>query len=204
MIDPKKEDARKETHYSFNILGMKGVMLFPAMHHFHASDEKVHPIYEEALYVEAPVFVHFGQLNIPIFKKLGLPDPVDLKYSSPLDLREAAVEFSDVNFIIPHFGCGRFEEALRVAAEFENVYFDTSSSNSWIKAPLTLQKVFEKSLDVLGPERLLFGTDSSFFPRGWRYDIFEVQSKILDALHLSEKAKALILGGNIARILQLK
>ncbi|MFX0011186.1 MAG: hypothetical protein ACFE9R_12785, partial [Candidatus Hermodarchaeota archaeon] len=25
---------------------------------------------------------------------------------------------------IPHFGCGRFEEALRVAAEYDNVYFD--------------------------------------------------------------------------------
>ena len=204
MIDPKKEDARNQAHYSFNILGMKGVMLFPAMHHFHASDEKVHPIYEEAFYVEAPVFVHFGQLNIPIFKKLGLPDPVDLKYSNPLDLREAAAEFSDVNFIIPHFGCGRFEEALKVAAECQNVYFDTSSSNSWIPPPLTLNDVFKKSLEVLGPERILFGTDSSFFPRGWRKDIFDEQMQVLDSLGVKERDKKSIFGGNVARLLGLK
>ena len=179
-------------------------MLFPAMHHFHASDKKVHQIYEEALYVEAPVFVHFGQLNIPIFQKLGLPDPVDLKYSNPLDLKEAAAEFSDVNFIIPHFGCGRFEEALTVAAEFKNVYFDTSSSNSWIQPPLTLKDVFRKSLEALGPERLLFGTDSSFFPRGWRKDIFDVQKQVLDSLEVKERDKELIFGVNLARILNLK
>ncbi|TDI83521.1 MAG: amidohydrolase [Caldithrix sp.] len=204
MIDPKQEDARNQAHYSFNILGMRGVMLFPAMHHFHASEEKVHLIYEEALYAEAPVFVHFGQLSIPIFQKLGLPDPVDLKYSNPLDLREAAAEFSDVNFIIPHFGCGRFEEALNVAAEFKNVYFDTSSSNSWIQLPLTLKDVFKKSLQVLGPERLLFGTDSSFFPRGWRKDIFDQQVQVLDSLGVRKRDKKLIFAGNIARLLGLK
>ncbi len=32
MIDPTQEDARNQAHYSFNILGMRGVMFFPAMH----------------------------------------------------------------------------------------------------------------------------------------------------------------------------
>lgn len=203
MIDPTLEDARNQTHYSLNILSMKGVTLFPALHNFSASDERVYPIYEEALYADAPVFIHFGQLNIPIFKKLGLPDPVDLQYSDPLDLREPAAEFTDVSFIIPHFGCGRFEEALRVAGEFNNVYFDTSSSNSWIQPPLTLKDVFKKAIEVLGPDRLIFGTDSSYFPRGWRKDIFDEQMQVLDLLGVMEQDKELIFGGNIARILNL-
>ncbi len=204
MSDPTQEDARNQAHYSLNILGMMGVMLFPAMHHFHASEEHVYSIYEEALYVDAPVFIHFGQLNIPIFQKLGLPDPVDLQYSNPLDLKEAAAEFSEVNFIIPHFGCGRFEEALKIAAEFKNVYFDTSSSNSWIQPPLTLKDVLKKSLEVLGPRRLLFGTDSSSFPRGWRKDIFDAQIETIDSLGIKDKDKELIFSGNLARILNLK
>ncbi len=203
MIDPTQSDARDQTRYSFHILGMKGVTLFPALHHFHASDETVYPIYEEAAAVEAPVFVHFGLLKIPIFQKLGIPDNVDLSFSDPLDLKKPAGDFPDVNFIIPHFGCGRFEEALRVASEFKNVYFDTSSSNSWIQPPLDLKQVFSKSLEVLGSERLIFGTDSSFFPRGWRKDIFEQQYQILNSLQLSEREKGLIFGGNIARILLL-
>lgn len=203
MIDPTRKDARNQVLYSLNILNMRGILMFPAMHHFNASDPAVYAIYEEAAAEEAPVFLHFGQLSIPIFKKLGLPDNIDLTYSNPLDLTKAAEEFSEVNFIIPHFGCGRFEEALRVAQDCENIYLDTSSSNSWIQPPLTLKDVFKKALDVLGPQRLLFGTDSSFFPRGWRKDIYEIQSEILDELQVSQQDKSLIFGGNIARILQL-
>ena len=46
-----------------------------------------------------------------------------------------------------------------------NVLLDTSSSNRWIRyiPGLTLADVFRHSLEVVGSERLLFGTDSSFF-----------------------------------------
>lgn len=201
MLDPTAPAARNQAHYSLNILSMKGILLFPALQHFHAYDEIAYAVYEEAVAAEAPVFIHFGQLNIPIYQKLGIPDPVDLRYSNPLDLTEPAREFSDLNFIIPHFGCGRFEEALELADQYKNIYFDTSSSNSWIQPPLTLEEVYKKSLDVLGPQRLLFGTDSSFFPRGWRKDIFDRQWQILDSLQLNLEDRKLIFGGNLARIL---
>ena len=44
---------------------------------------------------------------------------------------------------------------------------------------LDLRTVFRRALDLLGPRRLLFGTDSSFFPRGWHGAIFEAQAKAL-------------------------
>ncbi len=201
MIDPTQPSARDQTYYSLNLLGMKGVLLFPALHHFHAFDKKVFPIYEEAAAAAAPVFIHFGQLSIPIFQKLGLPDNIDHRFSNPEDLKIPAAEFSEVNFIVPHFGCGRFEEALAVAREFSNIYFDTASSNSWIAPPLTLAQVFQRSLTVLGPERILFGTDSSYFPRGWRQDIFDQQLQILNALQVSKQDQEKIFGGNLARLL---
>ncbi|MCG8603532.1 amidohydrolase family protein [bacterium] len=203
MIDPTQDQAREQTHYSLNILGMKGIILFPAMHHFHAFDKAVYPIYEEAMAAEAPVFLNFGQLKIPIFQKLGIRDWIDLKYSNPSDLKTVASEFPDVNFIVPHFGCGFFDEAIEMAGLSDNVFFDTASSNSWIQAPLTLSEVFKKSLQVLGSERILFGTDSSCFPRGWRKDIFEVQSNILDELAVPSREQDLIFGENTARLLKL-
>ena len=46
---------------------------------------------------------------------------------------------------------------------------------------LTLDAVFRQALAVAGPDRLLFGTDSSFFPRGWQQPVYEAQRAALDA-----------------------
>jgi predicted TIM-barrel fold metal-dependent hydrolase len=203
LIDPTEERARANAVYSINILGMRGMMLFPAMHHYHVYDDRVLPVLEEALSCEVPVFIHFGELRIPIFEKLGIPSHIDLSYSNPLDLKRVAGDYKEVRFIIPHFGCGKFDEALEVAKEFENVYVDTSSSNSWIPEPETLETVFKRTLKTIGPERVLFGTDSSYFPRGWRKDIFDEQRKIIEEIGLSHEDKQLIFAGNIKRILRL-
>ena len=68
------------------------------------------------------------------------------------------------------------------ADQCPNIHLDTSSSNSWVKyhPGLTLEDVFRQALAVVGPDRLLFGTDSSFFPRGWQRQIFELQKQTLD------------------------
>ena len=68
-----------------------------------------------------------------------------------------------------------------------NVHLDTSSSNSWIKFTpgLTLEQVFKTALDVVGPERLIFGSDSSFFPRGWNRSIYEQQKSALTHVGVS-------------------
>ncbi len=203
MVDPHAADVRNQTVYSLNVLSMRGIILMPALFHFHAFDPAAYILYEEALSASVPIFVHFGRLNIPIYQKLGLADHIDLTYSNPMDLERPARDFPEINFIIPHFGCGRFLETLEVARRCDNVYLDTSSSNSWIEPPMNLQEVFRRCLDEVGAQRLLFGTDSSFFPRGWRHDLFEVQLGILNQLGRPRKELQAIFGGNIARILQL-
>ena len=82
-----------------------------------------------------------------------------------------------------------------------NVYLDTSSSNSWMRYEgLDLKTVFLRALEVAGPERLLFGTDSSFFPRGWNEAIFQSQVRALRELDVAAADAQAILGGNLARI----
>ena len=85
-----------------------------------------------------------------------------------------------------------------------NVYLDTSSSNTWTKyltPPPTLEDVFRQTLSVLGADRLLFGSDSSFFPRGWNRAVFESQSQVLENLGITAEAAGKIFGGNLARLL---
>ena len=76
-----------------------------------------------------------------------------------------------VPVVIPHFGAGLFREALMAADAAPNIVLDTSSSNSWIRLHpgLTLaRRLRARARLSSGPSRLLFGTDSSFFPRGWQ------------------------------------
>jgi hypothetical protein len=207
MLDPTKPDAAVRARHAVLQLGLRGIALFPAMHHFSAGDERVWPIYHAAAEGNAVVFVHFGLLKIAIRDRLGLPSKFDMRFSNPLDLHKAVKEFPNVNFQIPHFGCGFFHEALMLGDLCGNVHLDTSSSNAWVKLmphPLTVRDLFEKSLAVFGPSRLLFGTDSTVFPRGWRADVFREQTQILADLKVSPADAAAILGGNLARLLGRK
>jgi predicted TIM-barrel fold metal-dependent hydrolase len=206
MLDPTQSTAVDALREGVQQHGLKGVTLFPAMHHFHAYDERVYRLYQAAAELDLPVFMHFGVLKVSIRDKLGLPNVFDLRYSDPIDLHKAAIDFPSVNFIIPHFGCGYFREALMLGAQAPNVYVDTSSSNTWLTympSHLDLKTVVEKTLQVFGPHRTLFGTDSNVFPRGWRQDIFQQQVEILRELHTTLEDAELILGGNIARLLGL-
>ena len=141
-------------------------------------------------------------LTVGVRKKLGLQSPFDLRYSNPLDLHAVAQRYPRVPFVIPHFGAGLFREALILADLCPNVYLDTSSSNSWMRYEgLDLKTVFRRALDVVGASRLLFGTDSSFFPRGWNQSVYELQTRALAEVGISDSDAHLILGENLQRIL---
>lgn len=201
MINPTADGAANRTARAVTELGLRGVSLFPAMHGFHASDKQVYPIYESA--AGMPVFIHFGILKVGIRDKLGLVSKFDLRFSNPLDLLPVAKDFPDTTFIIPHFGCGYFQEMLMVASQCPNVCVDSSSSNAWVNLmpyPLTLKDVFVKTLDILGPDRILFGSDSTAFPKGWRQEVFETQAEILQSLNCADEDMKKIFGGNAARV----
>jgi hypothetical protein len=65
---------------------------------------------------------------------------------------------------------------------------------------LTLDAVFKAALAVVGASRLLFGTDSSFFPRGWQKGLYETQTRIVESAGISATDAALIFGGNFDRL----
>jgi len=184
---------------------LQGVCLFPAMHRYSIADPRVRPIFEAAAaYPGAVVFVHCGVLTVGVRRKLGLPSLFDMRYSNPIDLHAVATEFPGVNFVIPHFGAGYFREALMLCDLCPNVYLDTSSSNSWLRyqtEELDLKDVFRKALEVAGPRRLLFGSDSSFFPRGWHAQIFQTQVQALCGIEIAADHAGMILGGNLERLL---
>jgi uncharacterized protein len=112
------------------------------------------------------------------------------------------VRFPTVPVIVPHFGAGFFREVLMAADACPSIHLDTSSSNNWVKyvPGLTLGEAFRRALAVVGPERLMFGTDSSFFPRGWHRVVYGAQRTALDELGIDAASSEKIFSGNFERI----
>ena len=185
--------------------GLRCAALFPAMHGYRMTD----PLVEDTVKALASrsgtaLFVHCGVLSVGIRKRLGLKSDYDLRLSNPIDLHGLALKYPNVPIIIPHFGAGYFREALMVASSSRNVYLDTSSSNQWMALEgLNLSQVFTRAIQVVGADRLLFGTDSSFFPRGWNGSIFDQQMEILKGMEVPETALARIFRTNFTEIFQL-
>lgn len=203
MLDPTAPDAESRTRHALSDLALRGVCLFPAMHHVALDDDRVARVV--AVAAASPgtlMFVHCGVLSVGVRRKLGLPSRFDLRLGDPLGVARLAAMFPQVPFLIPHFGAGLLREALMAADVCPNIHLDTSSSNSWVRtAPgLTLDDVFRTALSVLGPRRLLFGTDSSFFPRGWQRPVHDLHREIVRRLDVSATDEALIFGGNFDRL----
>ena len=206
FFDPLQENAVARARHSFDELKLKMLCLFPAMQSFSVGDDQNVKALAELVSERkgTAIFVHCGALSVGVRKKLGLPSKFDLRYSNPLEVHKLASEFPDVNFIIPHFGAGLWRETLIAADLSPNIFIDTSSSNGWIKyqsAETDLKKVFEKTLKVVGTKRLIFGSDSSFFPRGWNAEVFDNQARLLAELGIERAGAEDIFGGNLRRLL---
>lgn len=205
MFNPISPDAVERAARGIDILGLKGICFFPAMHRFSIKDHRLTPLFQ--LIAERPdvvVFVHQGILTVGVRKKFGLISKFDMSYSNPIDLHAVALEYPTIRFVVPHFGAGYFREVLMLGDLAKNVYLDTSSSNGWTKyqeEPMDLRTVFAKALEVYGPGRLLFGTDSSYFPRGWNRAIFDAQVEALNSLGVGAEEARGIFGGNLSRLL---
>jgi predicted TIM-barrel fold metal-dependent hydrolase len=202
MFNPIPADASERLSRAIDDMGLKGVCLFPAMHRYRLDDDRVAHVFEFAAKRKAVVFAHCGVLTVGVRRKLGLPSPFDWRLGDPLALATTAVAFPSVPVIIPHFGAGLFREALMAADQCENIHLDTSSSNGWMKyhPGLTLDAVFRQALAVAGPDRLLFGTDSSFFPRGWQKPILDAQTAALAAIGAGDDVRGKVFGGNFNRL----
>ena len=199
MANPLSADEPQRVEMALREKGLRAVCLFPAMHGHRIDDPAARQIFEVAASVPGvAVFVHCGALKVGVRNKLGLPSDFDIRNGNPLDLIPVALDHPDLPILIPHFGAGFLRETLMAVDLCPNILLDTSSSNNWIRyvPSLTLDQVFESALRVAGAARILFGSDSSYFPRGWNSQILESQKDCLQRLQVSEADQEKIIGGN--------
>jgi predicted TIM-barrel fold metal-dependent hydrolase len=204
MVNPVAPDAIQQVQNALAGGFIRGLCFFPAMHRYSIQDDRVAALLDLVAAQPGTIaFVHCGVLSVGIRKKLGLPSLFDMRFSNPIDLHAVALRYPQIRFVVPHFGAGYFREALMLCDLCPNIYLDTSSSNSWMRyeeAHLDLRAVYRRALDVAGPRRLLFGTDSSFFPRGWNAQVFEAQTKALYEIGIASETARLIFHDNLLHL----
>lgn len=175
-VQPTDPDAPRKIRKAAED-GFYGIKLYPSSWRgIHVYDEQLYPIYEEVQKNKMVVFCHFG---------VSIGGDADLRSGNPIDIQIPARDFPDISFIIAHFGAGWFREVLLMQYQADNVYMDSCGSNVWMKylpQDLTIKDVFRYALRAGGPDKILFGTDSTFFPRGFRYNILEEQYNALQSL----------------------
>jgi predicted TIM-barrel fold metal-dependent hydrolase len=202
VLNATAPDAVSRAQRAYGELGLRCMCLFPALHRYRLDDDRVASLFEVAAAHGGAVFAHCGFFSLEARTRLGLRTTPDLRLGDPLALSTTAMRFPGVPVIVPHFGGGFFREALMAAEACPSLHFDTSSSNGWIKyvPGLTLIDVFRQALAVVGPGRLIFGSDSSFFPRGWRRVIHGAQQAILDEIGAEPDTVQQIFSSNFERV----
>jgi predicted TIM-barrel fold metal-dependent hydrolase len=114
--------------------GAKGIKLHPRAQGFHATDERLGPVFELAAARRVPILIHGGR---------GLPPIAD-------GLRALVDRYPEATLIIAHAGIADLEHLAYAMAGRRGVLFDTST---W--SPVDLLDFFRQ----VPPEQVLFASD---------------------------------------------
>ena len=198
--DPFQPGAAEELERSVTTLGLRGYKLLAPRLSQPIDHPSGYATWDVAARHGIPVLIHFGMLGAG--GGIAFNDRIN-----PALLESVARRFPTVNFVIPHFGIQYVTELLFLCWACPNVHVDTSGSNQWVRwmpYPLTLELLFRKFLETIGPERIIFGSDSSWFPRGFVLRYLEEQVRICRFLGLRDADLQAIFGGNAARLLGIE
>jgi predicted TIM-barrel fold metal-dependent hydrolase len=194
------DNALVELQRAVDTLGLKGYKMFGPLINRKLHDPSLMPIWEFLAERKLPVLIHFGLLG----RAGGI---VEHQNITPLAIFQVAREFPELPIIIPHFGAGYFKELLHLCWSCPNVYIDTSGSNQWMRwmpYPLDLDTLFRKTYELIGSERIIFGTDSNGFPRGFSYRYLQDQVRACRELNMKEQDIENIFGNNARSLLKLE
>jgi predicted TIM-barrel fold metal-dependent hydrolase len=196
-----QEGAAEELERAVKELGLRGYKLIASSQTTPIDDESGYPVWEVAERLEVPVIIHFGVLG-------GGGGPArDLRNMNPLSLWRVASAFPRLVFVIPHFGACYLRELLQLCWSCPNVHIDTSGSNQWMRwmpYELDLKGLFRKAVETVGPDHIIFATDSSYFPRGFAERYLQDQIKACYDLGLEKGNIEKIFYRNAAKLLKLE
>jgi predicted TIM-barrel fold metal-dependent hydrolase len=197
--DPLLPDAASRLERALGEGGLRGYKILGPKVDRRLDDPSFDPLWEVASAREVPVLIHFGIMG----GAGGIANHVNI---NPLVIHDVAKRFPRMPIIIPHFGCGYVFETLNLCWACPNVFVDTSGSNQWMRwmpYPVDLASLFRKYRETIGATRIIFGTDSSWFPRGFAETYLDDQVREMYDNGFSRDEVDAVLYRNIAGLLKL-
>ncbi|HEY3314929.1 MAG TPA: amidohydrolase family protein [Bacillota bacterium] len=191
-------DAPDQLKRAVEELGCKGYKIIAPTLTIDSFDRpELEPLWTYMEDRQLPLLIHFGWLGTGG----GI---VDHPLINPLRIYPVAHRHPALPIVIAHFGCGYFGELLQLCWSCPSVYADTSGSNQWVRwmpYPLDLEGLFRKTYETIGSGRIIFGTDSSWFPRGFSSRYLEEQVRACRWIGMKEEDLRAVFGGNAAKLL---
>lgn len=197
--DPEGPGALDELKRAAGELGLCGFKIIGPDVRAPLGDPSFEPLWRWCEERRLPVLIHFGLLG-------HAGGTVSGQNISPLAVAGVAAAHPALPIVVPHFGAGYWQELLHLAWACPNVHVDTSGSNQWMRwmpYPLDLESLFRKAYETLGPDRIIFGSDSSWFPRGFSYRYLQDQVRVCHWLNLPLSDIRKIFHDNAAALLGL-
>lgn len=194
MINPKEEQAFNLLQEAYSKYGIKGFKLYPPIHYYRAYEDFMQPFYEFANDHKMLITYHMG---------ISIGQTADLRFMNPSDISPVARNYNKINILFAHFATGYLRELLFLMYHVKNVFAETSSSNRWMDFmpfDITLQQVYKKVIKAAGVDHLIFGTDSTDFPRGWRNPIYQWQLAVCNEIGLNQDEINGIFFNNLERL----
>lgn len=192
-VDPRRSGGAALFREGLEKWQVRGLKLHPAAG-FYPHDPICRPYYEIALEAGVPVLFHSGTE----------PAPLKSLYSQPRYIDAVAAAYPDLKIIIAHCGHGWWREALDMALSKPNLHVDFSGWQlEYSGNPDYLYRPLRAAIDLLGPWRVLFGSDGSLTniivpPTEWVKIWREPQSP--SGIAFSEEERAIIMGAAAARL----
>jgi hypothetical protein len=168
----------EEVQRCYEVYGMRGLKIIHQTGGL-GSYSLLTSINEPAMY---PIIAKAAEFGMPI-----------LAHANPEECAGLCNAVPEAVIIMAHSGghptaMGDWFRAIEVAKHYPNIYMDTASSQSDMG-------YIEALVAGVGAERVIFGTDMPLI------DPFFGYAKVMGT-ELSEEEKALILGGNILRLVE--
>ena len=161
-------------------LGVRGIKVHPAVQMVRPDDTRAMKLYRLCAARQLPVLWHCGPVGIE--PRLG-------RHMSQLRHYERAIaENPTTTFVLGHSGALQMEEALVYARRYDNVWLEISSQSV---------SNISRLLDVLGDDRVMYGTDWPFYHQAIAL------AKVLMVTEGRPVSRAKILHDNAARLLGL-